>query len=64
MHTICVYLSSALIVEFAPTSYTVDESDRFANITIVKRGQITQIVNVTFVTVDGPAVGMSSSYSC
>ena len=64
MHTICIHLSSALIVEFAPTSYTVDESDRFANITIVKRGQITQTVSVNFVTVDGPAIGMPSSYSC
>ena len=64
MHTIYVHLSSALTVEFAPTSYTVDEYDRFANITIVKRGQITQTVSVNFVTVDGPAVGMSSSYLC
>ena len=64
MHIICVHLSSALIVEFAPTSYTVDESDHFANITIVKRGQITQTVRVNFVTVDGPAVGMSSSCLC
>ena len=59
-----VHLSSALIVEFERTSYTVSESSFFANITIVKRGLITQTVSVSFITVDGPATGMSSSYSC
>ena len=59
-----VYLSSALIVEFEHTSYTVSESSFFANITIVKRGLITQTVSVSFITVDGPATGMPSSYSC
>ena len=53
----CVHLSSALIVEFAPTSYTVPESGRFANITIVKRGQTTLAVNVDFTTSANTAIG-------
>jgi len=44
-------------VEFDPTSYTVDESDRYANITVVKRGQTTQAVSVDFNTTDGNATG-------
>ena len=47
----------AVTVEFDPTSYTVSESDRYANITVVKRGQTTQTINVTFTTVDGSATG-------
>ena len=56
-----VHLFSALVVEFERTSYTVSESSFFANITIVKRGTITQTVSVNFITVDGPATGMPSS---
>ena len=44
-------------VEFDPTNYTVSESDRYANITVVKRGQTTQTVSVTFITADGSATG-------
>ena len=47
----------AVTVEFDPTSYTFSESDRYANITVVKRGQTTQTVNVTFTTADGSATG-------
>ena len=46
-----------MTVEFDPTSYTVSESDRFANITVVKRGLTTQTVNVNFTTADGSATG-------
>ena len=56
-----VHLFSALVVEFERTRYTVSESSFFANITIVKRGMITQTVSVNFITVDGPATGMPSS---
>jgi len=44
-------------VEFDPTSYAVSESGRFANITVVKRGQTTLAVSVEFTTTDGTAVG-------
>ena len=46
-----------MTVEFDPASYTVLESGRFVNITIVKRGQTTQTVNVDFSTADGTATG-------
>ena len=48
---------SDVLVEFDPTSYTVLESDRYANITVVKRGQTTQTVSVSFTTADGTATG-------
>ena len=48
---------TAVTVEFDPTSYTVSESDRYANITVVKRGQTTQTVSVNFNTADGSATG-------
>ena len=48
---------SDVLVEFDPTSYTVLESGRFVNITIVKRGQTTQTVSVDFSTADGTATG-------
>ena len=51
--------SAAVIVEFDPTSYTVSESGRFANITVVKRGQAALEVNVDFATVDDTAIGES-----
>ena len=44
-------------MEFDPTSYTVSESGRFANITVVKRGQTGLVVNVDFTTADGTATG-------
>ena len=47
----------AVTVEFDPTSYTISESDHYANITVVKRGQTTQTVSVTFTTADGSATG-------
>ena len=61
-----VYLSlfPAVTVEFDPTSYTVSESDRYANITVVKRGQTTQTVSVNFNTADGNAIGKSSLCVC
>ena len=46
-------------MEFDPTSYTVSESGRFANITVVKRGQAALEVNVDFATVDDTAIGES-----
>ena len=46
-----------MLVEFDPTSYTVSESGRLANITVVKRGQTTQTVSVEFSTADGTATG-------
>ena len=49
--------SAAVTVEFDPTSYTVSESDGFANITVVKRGQTTQAVSVDFFTLDRTARG-------
>ena len=48
---------SVVTVEFDPASYTVDESDRYANITIVKRGQTAIPVTVNFATADGSAIG-------
>ena len=48
-------------MEFDPTSYTVSESGRFANITVVKRGQTTLAVNVDFTTADDSAIGESWS---
>ena len=53
----CVFVSLAVTVEFDPTSYTVAESGGLVNITIVKRGQTTQNVSVTFATADGTATG-------
>ena len=53
----CISLSPAVPVEFDPASYTVFESDRYANITVVKRGQTTQTVSVNFTTADGSATG-------
>ena len=53
-------LSPAVTVEFDPTSYTVFESDRYANITVVKMGQTTQTASVefsTFSNADGRAIG-------
>ena len=47
----------AVTVEFDPTSYTISESDRYANITVVKRNQTFQTVNVTLSTTDGSAIG-------
>ena len=46
-------------MEFDPTSYTVSESGRFANITVVKRGQTTLAVSVNFITADDTAIGES-----
>ena len=56
-HYVYLSLSPAVTVEFEPTSYTVDESDRYANITIVKRGETTLPVIVSFTTADGSAIG-------
>ena len=55
---------TAVTVEFDPTSYTVSESDRYANITIVKREQTSQTVSVDFTTVDGSATGEQSVFTC
>ena len=56
-----------MTVEFDPTSYTVSESDRYANITVVKRGQTTQTVSVSFMTFstdDGLAIGEYFGNDC
>ena len=50
-------LNPVVTVEFDPISYTVSESDRFANITIMKSGQTTFTVSVEFNTTDGSAAG-------
>ena len=47
------------MVEFDPTSYTVSESGRFANITVVKRRQTGLVVSVEFTTADDTAIGES-----
>ena len=58
----CVFVhSSAVTVEFDPTSYTVSESGRFANITVVKRRQTSLAVSVEFSTADSTAIGESLS---
>ena len=46
-------------MEFDPTSYTVSESGRFANITVVKRGQTSLAVSIEFSTADSTAIGES-----
>ena len=46
-----------MTVQFDPTSYTVDESDRYANITIVRTGETAIPVSVNFATADGSATG-------
>ena len=54
----CIFTSPPdVLVEFDPTSYSVSESGRFVNITIVKLGQTTQTVSVDFSTADGTATG-------
>lgn len=55
LHNYMCVSSSVVTVEFDPISYTVSESDSFANITVVKRGQTTQTVSVDFSTADGSA---------
>ena len=53
----CISLFPVVTVEFDPTNYTVSESDRYANITVVKRGQTAQTVSVEFSTAGGSATG-------
>ena len=48
---------AVMTVEFDPTSYTISESGRFANIAIVKRGQTTLAINVDFTTSANTAIG-------
>ena len=58
INPLCIFTSPPdVLVEFDPTSYTVSESGRLANITVVKRGQTTQTVSVSFTTADGTATG-------
>ena len=59
---ISLSLSPAVTVEFDPTTYTVSESDHYPNFTVVKRGQTTLPVSVSFTTADGNATGESSLY--
>ena len=54
---------TAVTVEFDPTSYTVSESDRYANITIVNKEQKFQTVSVNFTTADGSATGEQSVFT-
>jgi len=50
-----------MTVEFDPTTYTVSESDSFANITVVKHGPPPQqAVSVNFATIYGSAIGKDS----
>ena len=56
-HLSCSPFPPAVTVEFDPTSYTVSESDRYANITVVRLGQTTQTVSVNFSTADDSATG-------
>ena len=53
-------VSLAVTVQFDPASYIVDESDRYANITIVKMEQTAIPVTVNFATADGSATGQWS----
>ena len=54
----CIFTSPPdVLVEFAPSSYSVSESGRLVNITVVKRGQTTLAVSVEFTTADGSATG-------
>ena len=50
--------TNAVLVEFDPTSYTVNEEDRVVLFTIVKRTPTTQPVTVQFTTQDGSATCM------
>ena len=47
-----------MLVEFDPTSYTVNEDAGFVTFTIVKRTQTTEDVTVRFNTVPGSAEGI------
>ena len=49
---------SEVIVEFEPSSYTVDEDVGVVRFSIVKRTQTTQDVTVQFTTQDGSAICM------
>ena len=49
--------SSAVIVEFQPSSYTVDEDEGVVRFSIVKRTRTTQGVTVQFTTQNGSATG-------
>ena len=46
-----------IIVEFDPSSYTVNEDDGFVNFTIVKQDETTLSITVNFSTVSGTAKG-------
>ena len=61
-HSVCVHMTwvfyssaSSVIVQFQPSSYTVDEDEGVVTFTIVKRTQTTQDVTVQFTTQDGSA---------
>jgi len=50
-------LFCAVIVQFQPSSYTVNEDEGVVTFSIVKRTQTTQDVTVQFTTQDGSATG-------
>ena len=47
-----------MTVQFDPISYTVSESDRFANITVVKQRDSALPISVEFTTADDSAMGI------
>jgi len=53
----CLSFPVVVMVEFDPTSYTISESDPFANLTVVKRGSTTLTISVEFTTADNSAIG-------
>ena len=46
-----------MIIEFQPSSYTVDEDEGVVRFTIVKKTDTTHDVTVQFTTQDGSATG-------
>jgi hypothetical protein len=48
---------AAVTLGFAPASYTVSETDGFANLIIVRQGTIDRALEFSFTTQDGTATG-------
>jgi len=52
--------SSSIVVQFIATSYTVNETDGFVELTVALNQPSQSVVTVDFTTVDGIATGTSS----
>ena len=61
---IATSLTPVVTVEFDPVRYNISESDRYANITVVKRGSTTQTISVNFTIADGIATGECFRADC